>query len=151
MKKKSISFTLLFTAALAIDCVSPQEFTDKDRVEIIRLTLERALIEAEIPDYHLISDKQNINLSTENITPELVPQIPGINLVLVNQQQIQGMSEEYLSFLSFKEISYRQGKAIVKIVNTTISRGGGFAGSLIIEYNKEKSKWVGRVVESSVS
>jgi|SRR5215475_17708 len=154
MKNTSISLTLLSTAILIIACFSHPEFTDKDRLEIVRLTLERAVIAAEVPDYHLIRDKQNIILSTENITPDLVPQIPGVNFALIDQEQIQRMAyaEKYLSFLSFKEISYRQGKVIVKIVNTNMSRQSGLhAGVLIIEYNKEKSKWIGRVTETTVS
>jgi len=154
MKNTSISLTLLSSAILIIACFSHPEFTDKDRLEIIRLTLERAVIAAEVPDYHLIRDKQNIILSTENITPDLVPQIPGVNFALIDQEQIQRMThtEKYLSFLSFKEISYRQGKVIVKIVNTNMSRQSGLhAGSLIIEYNKEKGKWIGRVTETTVS
>ena len=79
MKNTSISLSLLSVAVLVIACFSHPEFTDKDRLEIIRLTLERAVIAAEVPDYHLMRDKQRIILSAENITPDLVPQIPGVH------------------------------------------------------------------------
>ncbi len=52
---------------------------------IVRKMLEFALVEHEIPDYHMLDDKQNVVLSTENIDAGLVSDPPGVHLVALRR------------------------------------------------------------------
>ena len=64
---------------------------DDDKAQIVRLTLERALLSREIPDYQLIADKSNIVLSTQNLDRVWVPELDGINFILLDSKEIQSM------------------------------------------------------------
>lgn len=55
---------------------------DDDKAQIVRLSLERALLSREIPDYQLITDKSKIVLSTQNLDRAWVPELDGISLYL---------------------------------------------------------------------
>ena len=126
--------------------------TEEDKVAIIRLTLERALIDKEIPDYELIKDNENIILSTANIDANLVVEIPGTNLILLTPDKIQEKADREGDFLylRFEPIEMKDSEVIVSLSNNwAVSKdsenlylsGGGFR----IEYQKIDGKWVGRV------
>ena len=58
-------------------CSPLYSLTDQDRSELIRQTLERALIGNEmIAAGVLVKDNESVVLSTENISASLVPNIP---------------------------------------------------------------------------
>jgi len=126
--------------------------TEEDKAAIIRLTLERALIDKEIPDYDLIKDKENIVLSTENIDSNLVPKMQGINLILLASDGIQEKADREGDFLylHFGPMEIKNSEVIVSLSNIwAVSKdspniylsGGGFR----IEYQKIAGKWVGGV------
>ena len=78
-----------------------------DKDELVRICLEKALIEKDIPDFDLLRSYPTIVLSTENITPELVPNLPGINIILLTPDAIQEKADAegdftYLRFTSFE-------------------------------------------------
>jgi len=136
--------------------LSPEE---RDEAELIRLTLERALVAKEIPDYKLIRDKGNIVLSTENIDLRLVPTIPGVNLILLTPEQIQRKADQEGDFLylRFRELNIQSPEnAVVKLDNFwAVGRnsphmylsGGGFA----IFYSKASGEWRGEVAYMWIS
>ena len=127
--------------------------TREDRTEIIRLSLERALVDQEIPDYGLIQDPENIVLSTANIDASLVPTLPGINLILLTREEIQDRanSEGDLLYIEFTEITVESDtKVTVSLSNTwavaadpepAYLSGGGF----VIEFTKTADGWIGEV------
>jgi NACalpha-BTF3-like transcription factor len=135
------------------------ELSDEDRAELIRLTLERALIDQEIPDYGLIEDPENIVLSTENIDPELVPELEGVNLEVLTPEEIQQKANEEGDFLHlrFDEITVESAdKVIVSLSNswavaedseTGYLSGGGFT----IEYTRDGEGWSGEVTTTWIS
>jgi hypothetical protein len=158
------------TFTLAVDNVLPETEADEtpvgqsslapaDLAEIIKLTLERALVDQEIPDFQLLEDKENIVLSAENIDPSLAPTLPGINLILLTPEEIQARADEEGDFLylSFQPIeSESESKATVSLNNTwaraTDSEtmylsGGGFT----VEYTKESGNWTGEVTTAWIS
>ena len=133
--------------------------TDEERAELMRLTLERALIEQEIPDYALIADPTNVVLSTENIDPALVPELPGITLELLTPEEIQAKADaegDFL-FLRFDELSAKSAEeatvslsntwAIAADSDTAYLSGGGFT----IEYTKDGDDWTGEITSMWIS
>jgi hypothetical protein len=133
--------------------------TDQDRAELIRLTLIRALVDKEIPDYELIKDKEHIVLSKENIAQELVSEIPGVNLIVLDPGEIKEKAnrEGDFLYLRFELLDFHnEEKAVVKLDNvwmksSTSSRmylsGGGFT----IFYIKDLGIWKGEIVSSWIS
>jgi len=161
------TFALIFVALLVSGVlglsysvqVFPLRLTDGDKTEIIKLTLERAIVAKEIPDYHIIEDKENIVLSTENIDPDLVSRISGVNLTLLDPDRIQEKADregDFL-FLRFKQIQINGSRVIVSLDNTwAVSKnsqvgylsGGGFT----IGYNRDLfGRWVGEIIVRWIS
>lgn len=131
----------------------------EDKAELVRLTLERALLDEEIPDYGLLPDPENVVLSTENVDAELVPDLPGVTLVLLTPSEIQTRADENGDFLylRFDEISAESPqKAMVSLSNTWAVAddsdtgylsGGGFT----IEYTKDAGDWSGEIIGAWIS
>jgi hypothetical protein len=136
-----VFITLLVSGAVGLTYMVqafPLRLTDKDRAEIIRLTLERALVDKEITGYYLIEHYETIILSTENINPNLVPTISGVNLTLLEAEGIQEKadSEGDFLFLHFEQMQIKDFRVIVLLYNTfAVGKdsnraylcGGGFA------------------------
>ncbi|HZD10992.1 MAG TPA: hypothetical protein VE553_06590 [Candidatus Binatia bacterium] len=132
---------------------------DDEWSELMRLTLERALIAKEIPDYGLLQDPSQMVLSTEKIDPELVPEIEGVTLELLTPEEIQERADTQGDFLYLRfdslEASSPQ-KATVALSNTwavgadsdvAYLSGGGFT----IEYIKGSQGWEGEITEMWIS
>jgi len=120
MMKTSYRITLWCLACTLSCSKAVHESTEHDTAEIIRLSLERAIVAGQIPDYHLIKDKQNIIISAEGIDPSLLPQLPGINLVILNDQQLRERADadELVFFLKFRSIEIAVDRAEVILNNT---------------------------------
>lgn len=134
--------------------------SDEDRSELIGLTLERALVDQEIPDYALLADQEQLVLSTENIDPALVPEVPGVTLALLTPEEIQQRADAEGDFLylSFQQLEADSAeKAVVSLANTwaiaansdmAYLSGGGFT----IEYTRDDAgAWTGEVTEAWIS
>ncbi|MCP4415911.1 MAG: hypothetical protein GY805_04765 [Chloroflexi bacterium] len=136
------------------------DLQQEDVAELLRLTLDRALIAQEIPDYQLLTaDRDTIILSTENINTALVPEIAGVNLLLFSPEEIQDKANAegdflYLRFVEITAVS--PTKALVSLDNIWITSansdtgylsGGGFT----IEYTKTAAGWHGEVTEMWIS
>lgn len=128
-------------------------FTQEDKAEVIKLSLERALVQKKIPDYNIIEKQEFFLLSTENITRELVPEIEGINLILLTPEQIQERAEsrgDYVYYFRFTKFEVEDAKVRVSLDNipmyakkpTRLAFGGGFT----IEFQKIEGKWIGKEV-----
>ena len=120
-----------------------------DTAQIVELVLTWALIEGRIPDFGLLDDQQNIILSLENIDAELVPQLPGINFILLSPDEIQRRADEDGDFLrlSFQHLSVSDSRAEVVIENSWAvgkdSRVGYLSGGgCTLEFHKEGGAWV---------
>lgn len=136
------------------------ELPQEDMAELIRLTLERALVAQEIPDYGLLTTgRDEIVLSTENIDPTLVPEIAGVNLVVLSPEEIQAKANEagdflYLIFRDITAVSSTEAR--VSLDNAWMPAedsemmylsGGGF----VIEFSKTAVGWQGEVTEMWIS
>ena len=132
--------------------------TELDKLEIIKPTLERALFNKQIPDYGLLKDKANVVLSTKNISPNLVPKLTGVNLILLSPDKIQEKadSEGDFTYLSFGEITANGDKIFVVLANTWVKSKTSHkvymsGGAMFLEYRKENSKWIGEIVGGWIS
>ncbi|MCC6602636.1 MAG: hypothetical protein IT327_05470 [Anaerolineae bacterium] len=132
---------------------------DEDLTELLRLTLERALVAQEIPDYALLADQGPIVLSTENIGPALLPELDGVDLVTMSPEEIQAKADAdgdfpYLRFQGFTavspdEVNISLGSiwAIGADSDMIYLSGGGFT----INYTRTSDGWSGEVTESWIS
>jgi hypothetical protein len=126
------------------------DVTERDKAEIVRLSLQWALVDKKIPDYRLyFSEMENIILSVENIEAGLLPQIPGVNLTLLQPEEIQKKADEegdflYLRFLQL-EVSNSEAKvsldstwAVGKDSQETHHAGYARCNA---EYRRESGEW----------
>jgi hypothetical protein len=132
-----------------------EEISTEDKAEIIKLTLERALVAKAIPDYNIIEKQDSFLLSKENLTPELIPQIERVTLVPLTPEEIKELANsrgDYVYYFRFKEFKVEGSKVVVSLDNipmyaekpTRMAFGGGFT----IEYVKQDGKWVGKLITS---
>ena len=135
------------------DCSPSLSLTDQDRSELIRQTLERALIGNEmITAGVLVKDNESVVLSTENINASLVPNIPNRNLILLRPEEIQKKADDQgdFMFLSFDRIEVR-GSVVQVVLANTLAKGKdsekteGYMGGgyFTVEYQQISGEWVG--------
>jgi hypothetical protein len=152
------SFTLDMDSVVIGDGVAA--LPDAEMAELIQLTLERALVAREIPDYEtLTADRAEIVLSTENIDAAWVPELADVNLVVLTPQEIQAKANEEGDFL------YMRFEEITAVSDTTarvslshiwmlaensemVHRGGG---GFVIEYSRTADGWQGELTSSWIS
>ena len=133
---------------------------EEDQAELIRLTLERALLDEEIPDFLLLTEgRDEIVLSTENVDPELVPELEGVNLVPLSPEEIQAKANEEGDFLylHFQMVDVQSETEVTVSLNNIWAiaedsdmlylSGGGFK----IEYTKTADGWSGEITELWIS
>lgn len=132
---------------------------DAEVAELLRLTLVRALVDQEIPDYALLADQETIVLSTENIDLALLPELAGVNLLAMTPDEIQAKADAegdfpYLRFQGFtavssEEVTVSLGSTWARAANSEIFylSGGGFT----ITYTRTADGWMGEVTEMWIS
>ena len=133
------------------------KLTDEDRAEIVSQTLKRetALIKEERSKYERRRKGDlTLTLSTQNIKPSLVPNIPGVKFILIEREEIEKRIKEArgISYLAFDKFEVKG--VVVKVSLSNVDRGAGRIRPFIYiktneyEYRKEDGKWVGKVVNS---
>jgi hypothetical protein len=151
--KIGLAFLILLLAVVSYfteqeNTLTSNNSSEKDKYEVIKLVLEKAIVEKEIPDYNMIQDKENIVLSTENINPQQVPRIAGVNLILMTPQEIQEKAnrEEDFLYLRFGDIIQSDSKIVISLDNTWAVKKGSQSrylsgGGFEIEYEKINGTW----------
>jgi len=122
-----------------------QRINDEDLPKIVRLALERAVVDREIPGYGLlIRDNESIVLSTENIDSKLIPKLHELNFTLLSREEIQEKADREGDFfyLRFNEMKIEDFRVLVSLSNTWVvskDRKGGYlaGGGFKIEYTKD--------------
>jgi len=133
--------------------------TDQDKAAIIRLSLERALVAKEIPDYGLWhAGKDSVVLSTENLDVALVPKLPNIDLIILGPDDIpiKADAEGDFMYLRFSELKVGDAEVQVDLGNwwavgkdsKVQHLSGGF---FTLEYEKVSGEWVGTVLAVALS
>ncbi len=117
------------------------------------MTLERAIIDKEIPGYESFKDERNIVLSTNNIRKELVPRIKGVKLIVLDADEIQDRADKegVYPYLRFDRLNLQNPEnAVVELwigyaqpKNSDLGpmSGGGFT----LFYKKVSGRWEGEV------
>ena len=161
MRQKKYLLVLLscFLPVIVCQDLPTNTITEQDKADVVRLTLERALLAHEIPDYRLIADKANIVLSTENFDAAWLPQLEGVTIILLDPEAIQAKADQTGDFLylRFQEIEIRSNRRMIVSLdniwavgkNTThvYLSGGGFH----IEYHRKNGKWIGTITSIWIS
>ena len=127
--------------------------TDRDKAELIKLTLERAIVDKEIPGYESIKDKRNIVLSTENIRKELVPRIKGLKFIVFNADEIQDKADREgdFSYFRFSRLNLQNSEnAVVELwIVYAVSKDSYFGPrggrGFTLFYKKVSGHWEGGV------
>jgi len=161
--KLSISSLLLLSLFFLTACRPAAEeegFGAADKAELVRLTLDRALVDQEIPDYQLLADNRyELVISSENIEGVELPAVAGFELVLLSPDEIQARANEagdfvYLSFNQFEvetedlvRVGLGSSFAIAEDSEMIYLIGGGFK----IEYERGSDGWTGDIIESWIS
>ena len=155
--KTNFSTFLALLLAFTVSCsTAGTHSSDKDIAEIMKLALERAVVAGELPDYHLMKDKQNIAISSENINTALLPQLSGITLDVLTERQIQEKADtdERFLYLKFRSIQVKGNQAEVILDNIHAvgksTKVMGYGGSFTIAYQKVKGNWEGKVTSYTV-
>ncbi len=133
-------------------------FSENDLSQVVGLTLERALVNQTIPDYALIKDKQNIILSNKTINGIQIPQIDGVNLVLLSPQQIQVRADASGDFLYLRFSQVLVGNTTITIsienvwaVSASSHTGYLSGGGYTTVYQKAPTGWIGNLIQSWIS
>jgi hypothetical protein len=136
--------TITFSGFFIFSSMVLQRIYDEDIPKIVKLTLERALVEGELPAYSFIKDNESIIFSTKNINLSLMPKLDGVNFTFLSQNEIQEKANQDGDFLylRFNEVKMETYMMSVSLVNTWAVKenstmghlsGGGFK----IEYTKD--------------
>ncbi len=126
------------------------DVAERDRAEIVRLSLEWALVAKKIPDSTLyFSEMENIILSVETIEAGVLPQMPGVNLTLLQPEEIQKKADEegdslYLRF-SHLEVSNSEEKVSLDSIwavgkDSQETHHAGYA-RCHAEYHRDSGEW----------
>ncbi len=135
------------------------DLPDEDVAELLSLTLKRALVDQEIPDYALLADQPEIILSTENIDPTLLPDLESAEIVTMSPEEIQAKADAdgdfpYLRFQGFTAVSDNEVRvslssswAVGADSDMIYLSGGGFT----VTYTRTSDGWSGEVTETWIS
>lgn len=133
------------------------KLTDEDRAEIVSQTLKREidLIKEERSKYERgRKDNLTLTLSTQNIRPSLVPDIPEVKFILIEPEEIEKRIKQArgISYLAFDKFEVKGPVVMVSLSN--VFRGAGRIRTFIsirtneYEYRKKDGKWVGKFVNT---
>ncbi len=133
--------------------------SDADKAEIVRLTLEDALIKKTIPDYNrLVEGGRGIAVSTENIKAEWVPTFRGLKFILLSPAEIQRKADREKDFLylSFARFRVKGSCVAVTLANSwavgkNSAMGYLSGGGSVYEYRKHGTKWIGKGIGGWIS
>jgi len=127
------------------------DVAERDKAEIVRLSLQWALVDKKIPDYRLyFSEMENIILSVENIEAGVLPQMPGVNLTLLQPEEIQKKADEEGDFLYLRFLQLEVSNSEAKVsLDSTWAVGkdsqeihhAGYA-RCNAEYHRESGEWI---------
>jgi len=155
-RKGHLIALLLLLLLVACQAAGQEEgFSADDKSQIVRLTLERTLVDQEIPDYNLLTaGGDELILSSENIEDVEIGDVPGIDLVVLSREEIQAKADAegdflYLFFNPFEvetdnlvNLSFGSQWAVGQDSTAGYLSGGG----LQMIYERQLEGWEGEVL-----
>jgi hypothetical protein len=124
--------------------------TKNDKAQIIKSILfkadflKRGLRVGEERDF--------VYLSTENVSPELVPKLPGVRIILIDEVEIAKKLENGFGHYAFGEFVVKGSKVLVSFAAKWSNSHFGSSSYQIThyEYRRKSGKWRGRIASVSL-
>ncbi|MDA1188392.1 MAG: hypothetical protein O2854_01740 [Chloroflexi bacterium] len=88
--------------------------TDEDKAAIVRAALEWAIVDQNVPDYGLLNP-DSIVLSLEGIGVIEIPELEGLNFVILSAEEVQARANESGDFPYVRVSEVRQNGTVVEI------------------------------------
>jgi hypothetical protein len=147
-----LGWAYLVAAALLLSPgVTGQEgaitLTAEDKKEIVRQVLEREVVRMKEGSNIKKGDVIEINLSTKNIGPELVPEVEGVRFKLVEPERVREKSIVGFRHLAFGE--FKQSGPVVTVTLSNNYRRVRFVNNRTFsyEFRRVDGKWEGKLVK----
>jgi hypothetical protein len=138
--------------------------TDDDRKAIIKDALEEAIIKKQMSNLGFwdkqredkTKDKLDVYLLNQNVTPELLPELPSVNLILLNMDQMleRANNETSIVYLTFSKFS-AEGSTVIVSLDIHLLQSApdgrrlmGWGAGHTYVYRKENGRWSGRTISS---
>lgn len=142
-----ISMALLCTVLLLLFLVHKIRYVDI-KEKLVQRTIEIALVARKIPDYHLLTNKQNIVVSSENIRGISLPTLNNFKLIVLSPRKIKEKANKEGDFLylRFKKITIGTFHAQILLDNYWIKGDSSKAlylsgGGIIVDYVNILGYW----------
>lgn len=139
-----------FAASVSASTGKDIQLTDKDKAQIIKSILSD--VDFLNRGLRVGERKEEVYLSTENISPAFLPEIRGVKIVLVSPEEVEERSKTGFGYYSFGEFKVSGSKVLVSFGDTWRNdRGGGHSyRSTHYEFRKVAGRWRGKEVSFSV-
>lgn len=166
MRGRTRKVLILTSIVIILGVISLILFKPKDpnaSKELIKRVIEISVVSGELPDYKLIKDKGNIIISSENIDPNLLPELSNIKLTVLSPTEIKKKANKEGDFLylKFSEIHINNWNASITLDNTwavpdNSTMGYLSGGGMTIKFHnffgrwvedKSREKWIGYKTE----
>lgn len=155
----SVDFILRFAEGCDEAGGEAGNVSDVDKAEIVRLTLEDALVKKALPDFNLLVErKHDIIISMLNMSAAWIPRINGFKFISMSQAQIQQKADREGDFLylSFARFTAKGSCVAVTLVNSwAVGKKSGMGylsgGGSMYEYHKQGAKWIGKIIGGWIS
>jgi hypothetical protein len=147
MRKVFLLFSLLVITQ--IPSFAQQRFgslTNKDKAFIIKsILLEKDLLNRDLTVDEI---KDVVNISSQNISPELLPKIKGISFVLHSRKQIKEKTKTGFLYYAFSSFKIKGSKVLIDFGHyfENIEGRAFYSGGLTYEFKKVNGRWVGKEI-----
>jgi predicted nuclease of predicted toxin-antitoxin system len=145
-----LTASLLLLASVGDARAKDTQLKDKDKAQIIK----SILLEIDFLNRGLrVGEKKDVvYLSTANISPQLVPEIPGASLALLGPEEVEEKSKTGLGYYEFGEFKVKGSKVMVSFGHTWRSDRGRVISYQMThyEYRKVSGMWRGKRVKTSI-
>ena len=126
-----VALTVLATAAFAA-CSSQPEKAVTDRQQLIRVALEWALVDKNLPDYAFLPDPTNVLISLDGeagggpsifLSADELPTVPGVTLTALTEEELQKKADAEGSLLrvSLENLVIAADTAEIRVSNWRVT------------------------------
>ena len=123
------------------------QITEQDKAELIRMALERAFIESVIIEDTTVKDNSNIILSSINIRPDQVPNLPGISITPLDPGEIKEWARRRGDFHYFTFSGFRsEGDRVLVFLTYRCALENWCGSGFTYAYQKKDGRWKGQAV-----
>ena len=154
-------FIIFFVSQFLLGFQNSLHLSRIDRADILRECLTLALTEKQLPDYHFFDKVEFIPISSNNITGDSLPNVPGFKFMLLDSTQLWARADSLgnFSFIEFHKIVQMPDNSVDITLDHSwalnrktrkqhvIITSGGF---IDIHCYKSLGTWTGEVTRSAI-